>query len=102
MLIDGELFRKKFFALEIEFRPSQIDAVFDCLESSEITELPSVRPERKKGEWIPQDFNKRNGFATTVVYYFPRCSVCGETANYTNYCPNCGADMKGETDEHNN
>ena len=51
--------------------------------------------ERKKGKWIPQNYNKTNGFVSTAVYYYPACSVCGLCANYTNYCPNCGADMRG-------
>ena len=35
-LIDKESFRKRFFELDVEFRPSQIDAIFDCLNSSEL------------------------------------------------------------------
>lgn len=57
--------------------------------------LPSAQSERKTGTWIPQDFNKSDGMKTTTVYYFPKCSVCGYTASPTNYCPHCGADMKG-------
>lgn len=59
-----------------------------------IEKLPSAQPERKKGKWIPQDFNKHYGMASTSVYYYPKCSMCGESANYTNFCPNCGADMR--------
>jgi len=66
--------------------------------TTQICKLPSAQPERKKGRWISQDFNKHNGMISTLVYYFPKCSVCGHTANYTNYCPNCGADMRGEDD----
>lgn len=58
--------------------------------------LPSAQPERKKGKWIPQDHNKTNGIASTLVYYYPKCSVCGHCDNYTNFCSNCGADMRGE------
>jgi len=59
-----------------------------------------VEPERKRGDWIPQDHNKRNGYATTTVYYYPKCSVCGKNGDYTmRYCPNCGADMRGEQDD---
>ena len=52
-------------------------------------------PEREKGEWIEQEDG--NDF-----YY--KCSCCGdeffliaglpEDNNY-NFCPNCGADMRG-------
>ena len=61
--------------------------------------LPSAQPERKKGKWIPQDYNKTNGIVSTLVYYYPKCSVCGHCDNYTNFCSNCGADMRGEQDE---
>ena len=52
---------------------------------------PSAQPERKKGEWI----QKPN------IYGVAYCSECDyelHTDN-TNYCPNCGADMRGEQDE---
>ena len=62
-------------------------------------ELPSAQPERKKGKWIPQDFNKHSGMESTLVYYYPKCSVCGKSANYTNFCPNCGADLRGDDDD---
>jgi len=42
---------------------------------------PSAEPERKTGKWI--------------VYY--ECPKCGEiTKNFAEYCPFCGADMRGE------
>ena len=48
-------------------------------------------PERKKGKWIKTDKHD--------IYYQPgyECSVCGVlTTCHGNYCPNCGADMRGE------
>ena len=52
---------------------------------------------RKKGKWIPQDHNKTTGYATTLVYYCPKCSECGHTGDFSmNFCPNCGADMRGD------
>lgn len=44
--------------------------------------------ERKRGEWA------EDGIAGW------RCSSCGEwsNANYS-FCPNCGADMRGESDD---
>ena len=60
--------------------------------------LPSAEPERKtKAKWIERD----DGWDGT--YY--ECSCCREpftlidgtpTDNLYNYCPNCGADMRGE------
>lgn len=64
-----------------------------------LKQLPPAQPERKPGRWIPQNHNKVNGMTSTAVYYYPKCSVCGCCANYTNFCPGCGADMRGEQDE---
>lgn len=58
--------------------------------------IEALKNERPKGYWIPQNHNKTNGMVSTLVYYYPKCSVCGHCANYTNFCPNCGADMRGD------
>lgn len=51
---------------------------------------------RKTGKWMPQDLNKSDGLVTTLMYYYPRCSVCGHSGEFTdNYCSYCGADMRG-------
>lgn len=51
--------------------------------------------EPKKGKWVKADrqqyFRKH--------YPASQCSICGWRKNYSgkyNYCPNCGADMRGE------
>ena len=72
----------------------EIKAYTDILEG--VKEQPTIEPERKTGRWIPQDFNQSDGTKSTLVYYYPKCSICGCCANYTNFCPNCGAYMKGE------
>lgn len=61
-----------------------------------IEKLPSAQPERKRGRWIEKE---------NSPFY---CSVCG-TYQYSasweiknkeyNFCPRCGADMRGESDE---
>lgn len=64
-----------------------------------INGLPSAQPERKVGKWIPQDYNQRYGNISTAVYYYPKCSVCGCSGDYTDaFCKSCGADMRGEQD----
>ena len=65
------------------YRQAAIDALVSIIE-----ELPSAQPERKKGRWIDMDDHVM-------------CSCCG-AAHYgvdRNYCPNCGADMRGGQDE---
>ena len=74
----------------------------------ELWKIASVQPERKKGKWITETINSY----TKRTY----CSICNEPApfiyinddeyNYsygatelTNFCPNCGADMRGKQDD---
>ena len=46
--------------------------------------MPTVE-ERKQGHWID------------ITFDASMCSVCQNTQEYeTKYCPNCGAEMKGE------
>ena len=52
--------------------------------------------ERPQGEWIVDEDNG--------ILRFMKCSNCGKVAEWldggsqflSNFCPNCGADMKGE------
>lgn len=58
-----------------------------------IEDLPSAQPERKKGKWRRRIID--SGYNADWI-----CSECGyrvktDFVNY-NYCPNCGADMRGE------
>lgn len=58
---------------------------------SDILNLPSVE---NKGEWIA-DIDKWGDVVTTVNGY--TCSKCGTfNSDKDNFCPNCGADMRGE------
>lgn len=59
---------------------------------NDLNALPSVKPERHRGEWI-EDGHERG---------FSECSKCGYIAvsvlseRLYNFCPNCGAEMSGE------
>ena len=55
------------------------------------TTLRTMTPEeRKKGKWYLRD-TTRYGRLPYV------CTVCGREAIYVyDFCPNCGADMRGE------
>lgn len=57
-----------------------------------IYHMPTIEP--KKGKWIEQtDINSK-------LYGWYRCSECGAVIGIeTNFCSECGADMKGEEDE---
>ena len=87
-------------------RQAAIEAVMECYDNDELfevyeeklRELPPAQPERIKGRWISADAI----FGGEPFY----CSECGENTRDTvmgkprwNFCPNCGADMRGEQDE---
>ena len=62
---------------------STVCSIISLLESR-----PTIRiKERKRGEWIDAG-----------QYPFDKCSLCGCTVDCYyewNFCPNCGADMRG-------
>ena len=77
--------------------PNAQGAIMDCIQT--LNGMPSAQPQRPKGKWIEQD----DGW--DGVYY--ECSVCKEPFtlidgtpkdNLYNFCPNCGAEMRGDAD----
>ncbi len=62
-----------------------MDFVIEALQ-----DLPSVTPKRKTGKWIHSDFS----------HEFLHCSECGRGRYFcSNFCPNCGADMRSEAEQ---
>lgn len=68
-----------------------------ALAKTYVEQLPSAQPERKNGEWI----HKPDIYLDEQTW---ECSECGEpwifiegtpSENNANFCPNCGADMRG-------
>lgn len=60
-----------------------------------LSELPSVQPERPKGRWVHDGYDFPGGVD------WIHCSECGKRginvpADLSNFCPNCGADMREE------
>ena len=62
-----------------------------------IGDLPSAEPEPKKGKWM-EHYSHEDGERDGVY-----CSNCEEWfyfgGQFMNYCPECGADMRGEQHE---
>ena len=65
---------------------------------SEIREMLESEPERKKGKWI-----RIGHFGRSY-----KCNQCGNSLDFdgvnvgrgdANFCPNCGADMRGDKNE---
>jgi len=70
-----------------------------------MNELPSAEPERKTGKWLEKSVIHKDEADTVIEeWQSAKCSVCGKyhTTLYLyyfsdyNYCPHCGADMRGE------
>ena len=51
--------------------------------------------ERPQGEWIMDNEHTKN----PLLWY--KCNLCGVYHSPTNFCPNCGADMRGEREAEN-
>ena len=64
----------------VKYMPSELDVNLSFV-LAKIDEMPSVKPHHT-GHWT----DNHNG---TYV-----CDVCGCKHSKSNYCPNCGADMK--------
>lgn len=57
-----------------------------CIDPQEVRELPAVEPERPKGHW-----EREVDFGNVAHWY---CSECHKEGKGTDFCPNCGADMR--------
>lgn len=74
---------KNIISKTINSLPSAQPEVLAC-GNGELIE----QPERKKGKWLELDF--------TEAWEY-KCDQCGRLSDFEeNYCPSCGADMRGE------
>ena len=76
---------------------SQITAeIENALKDSEALDMAiEALSAERTGEWI---FNPKD--AIELMFMKLKCSECGfESSDGGNYCPNCGARMKGADDE---
>ena len=67
-----------------------------------IADLPSAQPERMNGKWTPHREKSCEYIGATLVYVtydYWFCDTCGYRVEdgqpLYNFCPNCGADMRG-------
>lgn len=63
-----------------------------------IKNAPPVEPKRPKGEWIGEGDGYADGGIVYDTWYCSECDHCeeGEELALPNFCPNCGADMRGD------
>ena len=78
-------------ALECDTEWSEYHDGFISYSQLEIDTAPSIDIEPKRGEWV----NTAEPYMSDNIV----CSVCGYNSicEY-NFCPNCGADMRGGED----
>lgn len=99
-LIDRQT-AQKLFRKAISFKEHVGKMMWSSSEVKEwvaefIEDLPSAEPERKKGKWKHVDpITEAMGPKGWMPWY---CSECGAGVgkHQTTFCPNCGADMRGE------
>lgn len=60
-----------------------------------LTTVAADMVEVRHGYWVDNGERNRDG---TLKPFTISCSVCGSSAGHSwmKYCPNCGADMRGE------
>lgn len=73
------------------------DGITDAIMA--VMDAPTIEPQRMRGQWIPIQRGFFNKEVTQV-----KCDQCGNLLDLigvncgrgdTNFCPNCGADMRG-------
>ena len=85
--IDRDLLIKKYIDTDIaKFNNSDVKIVLENLKQN-ILKMPTE--DRPQGEWIIEQDEQGHTYG--------KCTVCGmkQYAGQLNYCPNCGAKMKG-------
>lgn len=71
---------------------ARVDEMDKCI--AEVINAPIIEPERKKGAWINE--GRKIRCSKCKIGY---ATVKGMKSALTyNFCPNCGADMRGERD----
>ena len=109
---EGEIAERNQWRADIEAiksvpsadRPRPIDPTYVFDPESGVVPLSACEPkgpktiiyaDRPRGEWIDTGKDKEHLHPLSARWY--RCSVCGlETNAKTNYCFDCGADMRGD------
>ncbi len=105
-LIDGDALDEFLQKAEIDAEKAKKYVLRSAINTirGNLANFPTVEPERKKGRWEKKaQYHGDDTSGFTEWGYC--CSECGELAliapgfyltYLSDYCPNCGADMRGE------
>lgn len=85
--INGQNYDKDGFHDLANHEYAMIEAYDDAIKT--VIQVAQAEPV-VHGEWIPHDRMTRSPLVKNYA-----CSNCGVDGHRTNYCPNCGAKMKG-------
>ena len=88
-MIDADSLKERMLAETPEHEKGVVDLFLEAVAAM-IDEQPTIE-DRKTGKWIDETFEPWG-----LVYHPYKCNQCGEHSEAdSNFCPNCGADMKG-------
>ena len=59
--------------------------------------MPDAQPKRKRGKWIK--VNGKTAINCSACYHCSWSLSFEDTVKRFDFCPNCGADMRGEQDD---
>lgn len=92
-LIDADALIEKLEAWkkEAERRDANINYAFASAIIAQVNAEPTIE-ERKTGKWI-----RKISVVDCATFVGDECSQCGyfKSMGQANFCPNCGADMRG-------
>lgn len=112
-LISKEDVKKLTKQMYLEIGPAKYDVhtISDCTSyvaskcrqyiNEHLDDLPPVEPQEKVGKWVSTIVKEKGWNGKERQFYQPiSCSVCRKPNHVeSNYCPNCGAKMKGDKHE---
>ena len=65
-----------------------------CVDALDVMELPSAEHKRKSGKWVKNKTESVLWYCSECDYGYYESTLIADTLY--NFCPNCGADMRGE------
>ena len=99
--IDADALKEEidYYIREAGWGETHNEALRWCLEF--IDNQPAIEPQRKTGEWQVTDAYPHNVYCSECHKKFAQThwAVWEDGSLPRNYCPNCGADMRGENDD---